>query len=89
MTTPNESANPAAASTAAELETEVSRRDALYGGSVTMLAVSLKKFGIDTSFVDATDPHGEGGGFFALHGRGHRAGRHCVDAYMMIRPLDG
>ncbi len=29
---------------------------ALYGGSVTMLAVSLKKFGIDTSFVDATDP---------------------------------
>ena len=29
---------------------------ALYGGTVTMLAVSLKKFGIDTSFVDATDP---------------------------------
>ncbi len=29
---------------------------ALYGGSVTMLAVNLKKFGIDTSFVDATDP---------------------------------
>jgi O-acetylhomoserine (thiol)-lyase len=29
---------------------------ALYGGSVTMLAVSLKKFGIDTSFVDATSP---------------------------------
>ena len=29
---------------------------ALYGGSVTMLAVSLKKFGIDTSFVDATQP---------------------------------
>lgn len=29
---------------------------ALYGGSVTMLAVSLKKFGIDTTFVDATDP---------------------------------
>ena len=29
---------------------------ALYGGSVTMLAVSLKKFGIDTSFVDATNP---------------------------------
>ena len=28
---------------------------ALYGGSVTMLAVSLKKFGIKTSFVDATD----------------------------------
>ncbi len=28
---------------------------ALYGGSVTMLAVSLKKFGIETSFVDATD----------------------------------
>ncbi len=27
---------------------------ALYGGSVTMLAVSLKKFGIDTTFVDAT-----------------------------------
>jgi len=29
---------------------------ALYGGTVTMLAVNLKKFGIDTSFVDATDP---------------------------------
>ena len=29
---------------------------ALYGGTVTMLAVSLKKFGIETSFVDATDP---------------------------------
>ena len=29
---------------------------ALYGGSVTMLAVSLKKFGIETSFVDATKP---------------------------------
>jgi O-acetylhomoserine (thiol)-lyase len=28
---------------------------ALYGGSVTMLAVSLKKFGVETSFVDATD----------------------------------
>ncbi len=28
---------------------------ALYGGSVTMLAVSLKKFGIETTFVDATD----------------------------------
>ena len=26
------------------------------GGSVTMLAVSLKKFGIETTFVDATDP---------------------------------
>jgi O-acetylhomoserine (thiol)-lyase len=29
---------------------------ALYGGSVTMLAVSLKKFGIETSFVDASQP---------------------------------
>ena len=29
---------------------------ALYGGSVTMLAVNLKKFGITTTFVDATDP---------------------------------
>ena len=29
---------------------------ALYGGSVTMLAVNLRKFGIDTTFVDATDP---------------------------------
>jgi O-acetylhomoserine (thiol)-lyase len=29
---------------------------ALYGGSVTMLAVNLKKFGIETSFVDATKP---------------------------------
>ena len=29
---------------------------ALYGGSVTMLAVSLKKFGIETTFVDATNP---------------------------------
>jgi O-acetylhomoserine (thiol)-lyase len=27
---------------------------ALYGGSVTMLAVSLRKFGIETTFVDAT-----------------------------------
>ncbi len=29
---------------------------ALYGGSVTMLAVNLRRFGIETSFVDATDP---------------------------------
>ena len=29
---------------------------ALYGGSVTMLAVSLKKFGIETTFVDAKRP---------------------------------
>ena len=29
---------------------------ALYGGTFTMLAVNLKKFGIETSFVDATDP---------------------------------
>ena len=29
---------------------------ALYGGSVTMLAVNLHKFGIQTSFVDATKP---------------------------------
>ncbi|MCW5640902.1 MAG: O-acetylhomoserine aminocarboxypropyltransferase/cysteine synthase [Rhodoferax sp.] len=29
---------------------------ALYGGSVTMLAVNLKRFGIETTFVDATDP---------------------------------
>ena len=29
---------------------------ALYGGSVTMLAVSLAKFGITTTFVDATRP---------------------------------
>ena len=29
---------------------------ALYGGTVTMLAVSLKKFGIEVSFVDATKP---------------------------------
>jgi O-acetylhomoserine (thiol)-lyase len=28
----------------------------LYGGSVTMLAVNLKKFGIETSFVDASRP---------------------------------
>ena len=28
----------------------------LYGGSVTMLAVTLKKFGIETTFVDATKP---------------------------------
>ena len=27
---------------------------ALYGGTVTMLAVNLKKFGIETTFVDAT-----------------------------------
>ena len=29
---------------------------ALYGGSVTMLAVSLQKFGIETTFVEATLP---------------------------------
>jgi O-acetylhomoserine (thiol)-lyase len=29
---------------------------ALYGGSVTMLSVNLRKFGIDTTFVDATRP---------------------------------
>ena len=29
---------------------------ALYGGSVTMLAVSLKRFGIETTFVDAQNP---------------------------------
>ena len=29
---------------------------ALYGGSVTMLAVTLKKFGIEVGFVDATRP---------------------------------
>ena len=29
---------------------------ALYGGSVTMLAVSLKRFGIETSFVDVLQP---------------------------------
>jgi O-acetylhomoserine (thiol)-lyase len=29
---------------------------ALYGGTVTMLAVNLRKFGIETSFVDPTDP---------------------------------
>ncbi len=28
----------------------------LYGGSVTMLAVNLKKFGIETTFVDTTNP---------------------------------
>lgn len=30
---------------------------ALYGGSVTMLAVNLQRLGIETSFVDATDPN--------------------------------
>src|SRR5690606_28548928 len=29
---------------------------ALYGGSVTMFAVNLRKFGIETTFVDATKP---------------------------------
>jgi O-acetylhomoserine (thiol)-lyase len=29
---------------------------ALYGGTVTMLAVNLRKFGIETSFVDASHP---------------------------------
>jgi O-acetylhomoserine (thiol)-lyase len=29
---------------------------ALYGGTVTMLAVNLAKFGVQASFVDATDP---------------------------------
>src|SRR5258706_14327368 len=30
---------------------------ALYGGSVSMLAVNLAKLGIQTSFVDARSPH--------------------------------
>ena len=30
---------------------------ALYGGSVSMLAVNLKKLGIETTFVDAGSPH--------------------------------
>ena len=29
---------------------------ALYGGTVTMLAVNLAKFGVEANFVDATDP---------------------------------
>jgi len=29
---------------------------ALYGGTVTMLAVNLRKFGVETTFVDATRP---------------------------------
>jgi O-acetylhomoserine (thiol)-lyase len=29
---------------------------ALYGGTVTMFAVNLRRFGIETSFVDPTDP---------------------------------
>jgi O-acetylhomoserine (thiol)-lyase len=29
---------------------------ALYGGTVTMLAVNLAKFGVEATFVDATDP---------------------------------
>jgi O-acetylhomoserine (thiol)-lyase len=29
---------------------------ALYGGTVTMLAVNLRKFGVETTFVDATKP---------------------------------
>ncbi len=29
---------------------------ALYGGTVTMLAVNLRKFGVEATFVDATDP---------------------------------
>jgi len=29
---------------------------ALYGGSVTMLAVNFRRYGIETTFVDATDP---------------------------------
>ncbi len=29
---------------------------ALYGGTVTMLAVNLAKFGVETTFVDATNP---------------------------------
>jgi O-acetylhomoserine (thiol)-lyase len=33
---------------------------ALYGGSVTLLAVSLAKFGIETTFVDATKPEAFG-----------------------------
>ena len=36
---------------------------ALYGGSVTMLAVSLKKFGIETTFVDLNHPGGQAEAF--------------------------
>ena len=34
----------------------VAAAGALYGGTVTMLAVNLKKFGVETTFVDATRP---------------------------------
>jgi O-acetylhomoserine (thiol)-lyase len=37
----------------------------LYGGSVTMLAVNLRKFGIETSFVDLGHPAGQAAAFEA------------------------
>ena len=45
---------------------------ALYGGTVTMLAVNLAKFGIETSFVDATKPEA-----FAAAMRPHPAASVC------------
>jgi O-acetylhomoserine (thiol)-lyase len=38
---------------------------ALYGGTVTMLAVTLKKFGIETSFVDVSVPERQAEAFAA------------------------
>ena len=50
------SAEAMALMTIAQAGDHIVAAGSLYGGSVTMLAVSLKKFGIETTFVDATDP---------------------------------
>jgi len=50
------SAEAMALMTIAQAGDHIVAAGALYGGSVTMLAVSLEKFGITTTFVDATDP---------------------------------
>ncbi|MDO7595886.1 MAG: O-acetylhomoserine aminocarboxypropyltransferase/cysteine synthase [Burkholderiaceae bacterium] len=50
------SAEAMALMTIAQAGDHIVAAGALYGGSVTMLTVSLEKFGITTTFVDATDP---------------------------------
>ena len=53
---------------------------ALYGGTVTMLSVSLAKFGVETSFVDATRPEAfaaAGDALDAIAGKVYRLGDHA------------
>ena len=53
---------------------------ALYGGTVTMLAVNLAKFGIETTFVDATQARCLRRGDAAEHARGVRRERSAIRA---------